>query len=120
MWANTAPDGGLIVIGMEDKGPVSGCMSIGIARLNEIERAGEVYSPDARYDSKRIAATRTDGSQDFLLLIRVYYRPDRLVRNINGEAFTRLGDSKKKLTPEKRGNWRSIKARSILSRNPLM
>ena len=97
MWANT-PDGGLLVIGMDDDGTVSGCHSLSQGKLNDLERAGHVYCPDARYISKRVQAIAVDGLPSFLLLIRVYYREDKLVRNQRGDAYGRVGGSKRKLT----------------------
>lgn len=97
MWANT-PDGGLVVLGMENDGTVSGCLSLSASRLNDLERAGHVHCPDARYIPKRIPATNRDGEADFLLLIRVYYREDKVVENTRGEAYSRVGGSKRKLT----------------------
>jgi ATP-dependent DNA helicase RecG len=57
MWANT-PDGGLIIVGMEDNGRVSGCAHLTADQLNQLERAGHAYCPDARYTTKRIPAWR--------------------------------------------------------------
>ena len=46
MWANTLPEGGLIAVGIEDKGAVQGCLCLSQAELNEREQAGKVYCPD--------------------------------------------------------------------------
>ena len=100
MWSNTVPDGGIIAIGIENDGQISGCGSIGDERLNELERAGYIYCPDSRYESKRVPARRHDGKDDFVLLFRVFYRPDKVVETVSGDAFTRIGDSKRKLSPE--------------------
>ncbi len=100
MWANTAPDGGLLVLGMEDDGRISGCSRLSQERINELERAGRIYCPDARYTSRRISANREDGSEDFLLLMRVFYRTDRVVETVNREVFVRLGDSRTRLSRE--------------------
>src|SRR5687768_2389863 len=47
MWANT-PGGGLMVLGQEDDGRFTGCSQLTTRRINAIERAGDVYCPDAR------------------------------------------------------------------------
>ena len=100
MWANTAPDGGIIVLGLEDDGRVSGCRWMSENALNDLEQAGRIHCPDARYKSRRVAVIRPDGSEDFLLLIRVFYRRDRVVETSQREVFVRLGDSKTRLTRE--------------------
>lgn len=100
MWANTQPSGGLIVVGMEDDGEVSGCIRVGQDKVNGIEKVADTYCPDARVQTRRVGVVNENGDPDFLTLILVRYRPDRLVRNSKGEAFIRIGDSKKTLTEE--------------------
>ena len=100
MFANTKPEGGIIVLGMENEGTVSGCSSITQSRLNELERSGQIHCPDARYESKRLAVSNSSGQNDFLLLIRVFYREDKVAKTVSGEAYVRLGESKEKLRQE--------------------
>ena len=99
MFANTPPEGGVIVIGIEDDGTIAGCKALTARRLNSLERVGDTHCRDARYNTKRIAVTRDDGTPDFLLLMRVPFREDRLVETVKGDAFIRRGGSKKKLSP---------------------
>src|SRR5882724_9276837 len=61
MWANTLPDGGLIAVGIEDKGGIAGCASLSQTELNEREQAGKVYCPDARSSSKLVPVTNDRG-----------------------------------------------------------
>jgi ATP-dependent DNA helicase RecG len=96
MWANTNPDGGILVVGMEDDGTESGCAKLSQSDLNRLEKTGMEYCPDARFESKRIPA----GSSDFLLVFRIFYRQDKAVKTVSGDAFIRYGDSKKKLSAE--------------------
>ena len=100
MWANTVPEGGLIAIGIEDKGAVQGCKFLSQTELNEREQAGKIYCPDARFSSKLVSAINEDGENDFVLLIRVQYRPDKLVYDSQGHAWIRIGDQKHELTKE--------------------
>jgi ATP-dependent DNA helicase RecG len=84
MWANSLPDGGLIAVGIEDKGGISGCKALSQTELNEREQAGKIYCPDARFSSKLVPVTNDRGEADFVLLIRVQYRPDRVVYDSQG------------------------------------
>ena len=119
MFANTAPDGGVIVVGMEDDGSMSGCARIGHERLNDLERVGYTYCPDARYDTKRIAATRSaDGGEDFLLLFRVYYRQEKVVETTNGDAFIRRGESRTLLKDDEKRELQISKGQVSLEREP--
>jgi len=98
MWANTVPDGGLIVVGMEDKGQLSGCHKLHIKHLNSVEKAPRRLCPDAKVDSKRVAITAADGELSFVVVFRVHYREDRVVRNYADKAFIRCGDEKHELS----------------------
>lgn len=100
MFANTKPDGGVIVVGQENDGTFSGCLRLPQHRINDIERAGDINCPDARFDIKRVRVHRADGKEDFVLLIRIFYRATKLVRTNSGEAFIRSGDTKKRLSKE--------------------
>lgn len=100
MWANTVPDGGLIVVGMGNDGKFIGCHNVGTDHLNNLEKASYTYCPDARVDSKRIAVTARDGKDSYVLVFRVFYREDKVVRTASGQAFIRQADTKHELTPE--------------------
>lgn len=102
MWANTHPDGGLIIIGIEDNGTISGCAKVGVEHINDLEwSAGAIFCPDASYDTKRVPVKLADGKDDFVLLIRVFYkRKGRLARTNKGKAYFRVSDKRKELTPE--------------------
>lgn len=103
MWANTAPDGGVIVLGMEDgaDGAISGCSHLAIQQINRLESTRIEYCADSRSESKRIEAINSStGKPDYLIVIHVFYRPDKVVRNNSGEAFWRIADKKKRLTEE--------------------
>jgi ATP-dependent DNA helicase RecG len=90
MWANTQPSGGLIVVGLEKTGVISGCSTAGPNRLSALERTGPDYCPDAKYEIHRIKAPTPDGRIDFLMLIRVFYHSDKLVETVGNEALSEL------------------------------
>jgi len=97
MWANTLPEGGLLVVGMENNGSFSGCHKLSQNQVNEIEKCHQTYCPDARTESKRVRVVASDGTESFVILFRVHYREDKLVRTASGEAYIRQGDSKHRL-----------------------
>src|SRR5689334_10551295 len=97
MWANTLPEGGLIAIGIEDNGLLSGCHNLSVDQLNSLEKAHYKYCPDARVESKRVEIRAVDGRSSFVLLVRVGYREDKVVRTSSGDAFIRRGDEKHRL-----------------------
>ena len=91
MWANTEPDGGIIVIGMTDGGVFEGLDSVGTSRLNRLEQVGLTFCPDATCNFKRVSVTNKANRPDFVLAIRVLYHQSRLVRTTKGMAFIRVG-----------------------------
>jgi ATP-dependent DNA helicase RecG len=92
MWANTSPHGGLIVVGINNDGEVTGLKSIEPTRLNRFEGAGHGRCPDARYESKRVRVKNSRNEDDFVLLFRVHYHESKLVETCNGRAFYRIGE----------------------------
>lgn len=97
MWANTVPDGGLLAVGVENDGRISGCHQLSDKQLNALEKSHVLYCPDARVDSKRIQVFAADGDPSFLVIFRVRYREDKVVRTVSNEAFIRYGDERHKL-----------------------
>ncbi|WP_082653073.1 ATP-binding protein [Aureimonas sp. AU22] len=97
MWSNTHPYGGIILIGIEDDGSISGCASLNQVQINELHSLS-AYCEDARYAVKQVAVTNSKGGDDFVIAIRVNYRDDKLVEISNGKAFIREGDKRMELT----------------------
>jgi len=97
MWANTLPDGGLIAVGISDEGFVTGLSSLGQQRINTLEKTGIDFCPDAKYRKKLIPVS-VSGHTDCLLLFRIQYSEDKVARCTSGNAYVRIGDSKRKLT----------------------
>jgi ATP-dependent DNA helicase RecG len=118
MWANTPPEGGLIFLGVEDDGSISGCNCLSERELNEREKANRTFAPDARSESRRVQATNRDGEVDFILAIRVFYREDKVVTTVSGDAFIRDGDSKRKLSPDEIREFQNDKGQVDLEREP--
>lgn len=100
MWSNTPSNGGLIAVGIEDKGELTGCIKSDIEHLNKLESAGMTFCQDARYVTKKVRFTHPNGDEDFLLLFRVKYNETKVVRNNKGEVFARSGDKKRQLKDE--------------------
>lgn len=59
MWANTCPDGGLIFIGVEDGGRVTGCQRLPQAQLNDLEDAGRQEGRRGRGADRASARVRS-------------------------------------------------------------
>jgi ATP-dependent DNA helicase RecG len=118
LFANTAPDGGIIAIGIDDNGSISGCLGANTDHLNGLERAGDIYCGDARYAVKRVPVRNAQRQEDFVLLIRVRYRNDKVVETSRGEAFIRRGESKKRLSDDEKRELRIGKGEIDLEQEP--
>jgi len=101
MYANTQPHGGVIFIGVENNGKLSGCKSLSVQQINKLEVVKN-YCADARYEFKKVSVKNEDGEPDFVMMVRVYYRPDKLVETVGGEAWVRLGEQKRRLTEDEK------------------
>ena len=102
MWANTPPAGGLIAVGIEDDGKITGCTTQGQHAVEVERRIRNDLVPDAVFTTKRILATNAIGESDFVLLYRVQYREDRVVETNKGEAYFRRADSKHLLSEDEK------------------
>lgn len=100
MWANTSPEGGLIALGVLNDGTFEGCLKLSTDQINDREKAGHVYCPDASVETKHVRVTNTKGLPDFVVLIRVRYNRRLVVKTVSGKAFVRKGESKCELKPE--------------------
>lgn len=97
MWGNTLPAGGVIFVGVANDGTLLGCKHSSADHLNDFESARRLC-PDARYELKRIPVVDHNGQDNFLIAARVYYRSDKLVETVRGDAFIREGSDKRLLT----------------------
>ena len=101
MWANTPTEGGIIAVGVENDGSMSGCSEKAQSHINDLEKAGQIFCPEARYESKPVRVVLKDGREDYILLIRVFYKAEgKVAKTTNGDAFIRIGDSKFQLKDE--------------------
>jgi ATP-dependent DNA helicase RecG len=89
-------DGGVVAVGIEKDGTISGCNHLEQNRLSELESCGIVHYPDGRCVARRQFVKNAKGDDDFIILIRIYYVEGKLVSLTNGEAYERVGDQSKK------------------------
>ncbi|KQU99779.1 hypothetical protein ASD12_18600 [Mesorhizobium sp. Root102] len=97
MWANTQPSGGIVFIGIGNDGEIIGCKASEESHRNDLRAVRRLCS-DARVEFKDVAVTNSKDADDFVIVMRVYYREDKLVETDFGEAFVREGSEKRRLT----------------------
>lgn len=96
-FANAQPHGGVLLVGVEDDGTISGFSLVGRDRLASFEGTNP-NCPDARVESRRVGVINSRGDEDVVVAIRIHFRADRLVETTSGNAFVREGKQKRKLT----------------------
>jgi ATP-dependent DNA helicase RecG len=97
MWANTQPHGGVIFVGVGNDGRILGCAKSEQAHVNKIYKVGQLC-PDARIEFNKIQVSNHKGEDDYVIVIRVHYRHDKLVETVEGDAYVREGDEKRRLS----------------------
>lgn len=97
MWANTSPNGGLIAYGVFNDGTIEGCKHLSQNQLNRLGNVANTFCPDADATTKRISVQNKKGESDFIILFRVEYRRDIVVKTTSGKVFIRRGDEKHEL-----------------------
>jgi ATP-dependent DNA helicase RecG len=95
-WSNTVP-GGLVAIGQDDDGAFSGCLRISTEHMNNLECAANTHCPEARIETRRIPVTLQNGGLDFILLVHIEYHSTRVLRDVRGKVYIRIGDKKKEV-----------------------
>lgn len=111
-------DGGVLAIGVENDGTISGCQHLSQAQLSAVESCGQTFCPDGRFISRRLAATNMRDEPDFIVLVRISYVDDKVVQLSDGTAYERLGDECRKLTEEKKQEKRIDKGERSFEQEP--
>lgn len=99
MIAFANADGGLLAIGIEDNGRITGIDDY-LPNINEILRAPfDFCVPTIRIETQTIECVDDNGKKNHILLIYVP-QSSELHANHRDEVYLRVGDKSKKLTPE--------------------
>jgi ATP-dependent DNA helicase RecG len=101
-----AVEGGVVLIGIEKDGTVSGCSSITEEKLQQLEFMGRDHCPDGRFAINRLEVVNAKGNRDFIIRARVFFVEDRLVELTNGTAFCRESDKSRRLTENEKAEIR--------------
>ncbi len=101
MIAFANADGGLLAVGIEDNGEITGIDDYA-KNINEILRAGYDFCQPSIFIEKEIVdCIDKNGNANHILLIKIPQSADMHV-NHRDEAFMRVGDRSKKLTFDER------------------
>lgn len=117
-FANMQPYGGVIFVGVENSGEITGFQGQGKDRPSEFESVGQ-FCPDAKIDTRRIGATNSSGQPDFIIAIRVQFHPSRLVETPSREAFMRRGNTNRRIHEDEKREIRIAKGEIDYEQEPV-
>lgn len=93
-----AVEGGVVLIGVEKDGEVTGCSGLSEDKIQQLEYMGRDNCVDGRFVTNRLEVVNSSGKPDFVIRARIYFVEDRLVELTNGQAFCRESDKNRRLT----------------------
>ena len=97
MIAFANADGGLIAVGIEDNGTITGIDDF-TSNINEILRAGFNFcQPSIIFEKEIIECVDFKGKNNHIILLKIKQSPELHVNN-RDEVYLRVGDKSKKLT----------------------
>lgn len=101
--------GGVIAVGIEKDGKITGCKFLDEAGLQKLEGFGATSCESGRFESRRVECKNHKGENDFVILCRIHYVPERLVLLSDGTAYQRISHETKKLSDEEKNEIRIAK-----------
>lgn len=103
---SNAPDGGVLIFGIDDDGTITG-VKFGNEQVVKLERCHVDYCPGARPEFRRIPVV-VDGETSFCLAVYIPYMA-KLVETHKDEAWLRFGDQKHKMSAEERSDFKATR-----------
>lgn len=101
--------GGVIIAGVEKDRSVSGCKLLNEAGLQRLESFGSTHCEGGKFEYKRLPCKNKKVLDDFVVVCRVHYVPDRLVTLSDGTAYQRISPESKRLSEEAKNEIRIAK-----------
>lgn len=98
-------NGGILVIGIEDDGEITGFNTVGIHKMEEFKRVPYDYCKTTpQFVCEVINITNNKNENDIILIFDIKPSTKRVIRSTSDEVYLRIGDQSKKLTHEQINN----------------
>jgi len=110
--------GGVLAVGIEKDGEISGCNKLSEESLSGVEGCGHSICPDGRFQTRRLPVVNSNGDNDFIVLIRIFYVDNKVVQLTDGTAYERLGFETVKMSYEKQEEKRIDKGERSFEQEP--
>ena len=94
-------NGGILIIGVEDDGKVTGFSEVGIQKINDFRLIPFEHCKNTpNIETEEIEVLNYKSEKDKILVYHISPSTKRVLRNTADEVFLRIGDKSKKLTHE--------------------
>lgn len=98
-------NGGLLVIGVEDDGRITGFEKVGINKIDEFKRIPfEYLKSPVRLKCEEIQVKNHNGKDDWILIYQIEPSSRRVIRSTSDDVYLRIGDQSRQLTHEQINN----------------
>lgn len=104
MYSNTSPEGGLLLVGVDNNGSPTGLSDLSDKQINELEKVHVQRCPGARPEYRRVQCN-VGGRADFFVAVFIPYI-NKLTETNRGEAYVRYGDSIRKMSDDEKRDFR--------------
>lgn len=97
--------GGILVIGVEDNGTITGFSKVGSHKIDEFKRISFDYcktTPHVKWEEIRIINNNSE--EDFIFIFHISPSTKRVIKGTSDDVYLRIGDQSKKLTHEQINN----------------
>lgn len=97
--------GGMLIIGVEDDGTITGFSKVGFHKIDKFKRVFFEYcktTPTIKYE--KIKVINADLEDDFILIFHINPSTKRVIRGTSDDVYLRIGDQSKKLIHEQINN----------------
>ena len=94
-------NGGLLIIGVEDDGRITGFSGVGMQKLNDFKHIPFEHCKNTpKIEIEEIEIINHKSMKDWILVYHISPSTKRVIRNTADDVFLRIGDKSRKLTHE--------------------
>lgn len=98
-------NGGILVIGVEDDGTITGFEKVGLHKIDDFKRIPfEYLKTPARIKYEEVRVKNFNGYDDWILVYQIEPSTRRVIRSTSDDVYLRIGDQSRELTHEQINN----------------
>jgi ATP-dependent DNA helicase RecG len=98
-------NGGILVIGVEDDGSITGFEGVGLHKIDSFRRIPfEYLKTPARIKCEKVKVKNLNDKDDWILIYQIEPSTKRVIRSTSDDVYLRIGDQSRELTHEEINN----------------